>query len=927
MNENSIHLLINEREDQLAQQLRALAEVTHPQPEYVTRLSAELLAQWEPTSAQERPHGNSRPTHLWRQPVFKQLSLALAGTTAVALMIIFVLPILLGHGNLPSLPLLSGQPVLADEWSPQRPFGPLGDVELMLETELPDGPDKAPVYRLAVDTLPSTPEEALAWAERFGLPDPQVYRYCDARDPNFLIIIASDGQTLTFNANAPASVTYGRGIDLPLQWQAGDPNAPPPLSFEVARDIAVAFLQAHDLLPEAYRVEEERWTTPPPWVESPPIRHVLIQPQLDGYPIEGHSTEISVMVGPNGKVYSVWLSPLTFTQSKAYPLKSAAEAFEALRSGDIKGPFRLSIDWHATTDATASATAAGPQTTYYRPEPATYRAGDAVTVRGYVQLLRAVETGEIQATLSNHDRTFELSGSALNEMAEMAADLGHGETAVQGTIEAKLGPRRWRLAVTNWAVEALRQIERLTGTVAVEDGTVFLVADDGTHYRLRDLPEELSAGDRIAIYAEVLPAEGDEPPTLRWFSIESPSAARQHVSGSSECVSVAVKKVPAEKEVIEAAPGPAPVTRTVIGALYFEDDRPVLETPEGQRLHIVGLPEELNDGHDGRVIAVRGQVPPPVEEGDLPTITWQAEEPVSEPGELHQESVSTQVEVAPPANYEPPSSPYQIGDEVELEGKVGATIYVDGDEHRVEAWFGSGLGPDYDLTYRLTGSPDLLEELASHDQLHLRLRARIVYDERSPLSQALEATHFEKIWPDEQVQGFLGTITVEMLDGREVAIFTDKESKQRYVLFRSLSSDFSLYSRDYMRDMSACKQVFLAGVVRPDQAFAGLPVIDEGRMRTGGPVDAATSADQLPLEHPQVVDETGIRLKGLAIIDRVELSYYAPPGALGERPNGEVTPEFSLVQPVWVFHGHTEDGRATFRAYVQAVADDYIAGQ
>jgi len=75
------------------------------------------------------------------------------------------------------------------------------------------------------------------------------------------------------------------------------------------------------------------------------------------------------------------------------------------------------------------------------------------------------------------------------------------------------------------------------------------------------------------------------------------------------------------------------------------------------------------------------------------------------------------------------------------------------------------------------------------------------------------------------------------------------------------------------------------------------------------------------------VNETRIRLKGQAIIDRVELSYYAPPGALGERPDGEVPPEFSLVQPVWVFHGHTEDGHATFCAYVQAVADDYIAGQ
>ena len=56
----------------------------------------------------------------------------------------------------------------------------------------------------------------------------------------------------------------------------------------------------------------------------------------------------------------------------------------------------------------------------------------------------------------------------------------------------------------------------------------------------------------------------------------------------------------------------------------------------------------------------------------------------------------------------------------------------------------------------------------------------------------------------------------------------------------------------------------------------------------------------------------------------MELAYYAPPGALGEGPDAEMQPKFSLVQPVWVFHGHTDDGRATFRAYVQAVADDYL---
>ena len=361
-------------------------------------------------------------------------------------------------------------------------------------------------------------------------------------------------------------------------------------------------------------------------------------------------------------------------------------------------------------------------------------------------------------------------------------------------------------------------------------------------------PDGLSAGERVAVYAEVIPAEGDDPPALRWFGIESPPATHQYVSGSSESVAVQVE---VEKEVVEAAPGPA---------------------------------------------------------------------------ELPQEDASEQVEITPPADYEPPVSPYQVGDEVEVEGMVGATIYANGDERRVAAWFSVGLGPDYDLSYRLSSSPDLLEELAQYDRLHLRLRARVIPDEDMPLGQALEVISFEKVWPEEKVQGFLGTIGVETLDGREVAIFTDKESGQRYVLFHSLDPDFT---PDFIHDFydyrpGVHRQLFLTGVVRPDQTFAGLPVIEEAGTRSGSDVDAATSADQLPLEVPQVIEESRMRLKGRAIIDRVELAYYAPPGALGERPDTEVRPEFSLVQPVWVFHGHTEDGRATFHAYVQAVADDYL---
>jgi hypothetical protein len=848
----------------------------------------------------------------------RRWALAIGGA-AVLLVVLLVGSILwesLSRQELSPLPLLSSMPALAQEWNPQRPFGALGDVQLVLEAKLPEGPVEAPVYRVMAETIPSTPEETLAWAEQFDLSNPQAYR--DVRDPGNLIVIADDGQTLSFNADAPWAISYGRGVNPFFEWRAGEPDNPPPLSFEAARDIAIAFLKAHDLLPDAYQVEEESEMASP-GVESSPIRQVLIRPLLNGYLVEGHNAETRVMVGPDGTVYSAWLSPLKFARGETYPLRSAQEAFEALRTGDIKGPFRLSIDWHAPPEAVAEAT----QTTTYRPEPATYQAGDVVTVRGSAGLLRAVATGEVRASLSNNDGTFELAGPALEKIA---AELGYNEVVVQGIIEAELGSHRWRLAVDDWSIASPLQANRFVGTVEMEGDITSLVADDGVRYRLLSPPDGLSAGDRVAVSAEVVPGEGDEPPALRWHSIESPPASQQYVSGSSESVSVVVEKVQVEREVLEAAPGPTPVEQVIVGALHFEEDGPVLETPEGQRFRVVGLPDELNTGRNGRVIAVRGQVTPPAEAGDLPTLVWEAEEPVPEPEELHQETMSEQVEVAPPAGYESPVSPYQIGDEVELEGIVGATVYVNGDERRVEAGFRVGLGPDYDLSYRLSGPPDLLGELAQYDRLHMRLHARVISDEDWYLGQGLEVIRFEKIWPEEKVQGFLGIISVETLEGREVAIFTDKESEQRYVLFGSLSEHFN--PEDYVQydaeEYRRHKQLFLTGVVRPDQIFAGLSVIEEAGMRTGSDVDAVTSADQLPLEVPQVVDESRMRLRGRAIVDRVELAYYAPPGVLSERPGAEVQPEFSLIQPVWVFHGYTEDGRATFRAYVQAVADDYL---
>lgn len=248
------------------------------------------------------------------------------------------------------------------------------------------------------------------------------------------------------------------------------------------------------------------------------------------------------------------------------------------------------------------------------------------------------------------------------------------------------------------------------------------------------------------------------------------------------------------------------------------------------------------------------------------------------PGEGHLEGGGVSDEVAAlrvEPGSEPPQYPHKVGDEVEIEGMIVAVIYTDGTYRKVEARLMAGLGPVYERHYQLSGPPELLEELAQHDRLHLRVKGRIIAEGEYPQGQTLEVDGFEKIWPEEEVRGYLGAISIETLDGKEVAVFTDDETGQRYVLLHSLTPYFA--RRDYA--WAQDKRVYLQGVKRPDLTYADLPVIEEAGTQAGSEVDAATSTDQLPLEHPQMIDERAMpkRMKGKAIIDRVELAYYVPP--------------------------------------------------
>jgi len=619
----------------LVSDLRAMAQATPMREGFAHELEKRLVAQtatqasqrWSPLAwrrwATEKMNDLRGGSAMNKYKV-RRWALAIGG--AAVLLVALLVGSIVWEGpsqrELPPLPLLSSMPALAQEWNPQRPFGALGDVELELETELPEGPVEAPVYRVTAEVVPSTPEEAFSWAERFGLSEPKVYR--DPRDPDVLTVVGSGEERLVMRWAPFGEVYYSSG------GPAGWPQGPEPPSFEAAKEAAVTFLRDHGLLPEAYRVEEPDYGTPPD-VERPPIRYLQVVPQIDGYRVEGHGSEMTITVGPDGEVLYASLRQMAFERAEVYPLKSAKEALEELRTGDHRGPFRLSINWRFPPEP--------EPVTRYTPEPPEYAVGDEVTVRGTIQLLQEVDGDDIRATLSGLDGLFELSGSTLAEMT----DVGFAEVEVRGIIEEKLGPRDWRLAVARWEKALPRQRDYFLVAAESVGETVIVKTEDGTRYRLLNPPADLHQGQVLAISAEVIPAEGGDLPGLRWFSIESPPSTQEYAV-SSESVSV----------------------------------------------------------------------------------------------------------------------------EVAVEEEAGT--------------------------------------------------------------------------------------------------------------------------------------------------------------QAGSEVDAATSTDQLPLERPQLVDERTMPklMEGKAIIDRVELAYYAAPSALSERPGAEVQPEFSLVQPVWVFHGHSEDGRATFRAYVQAVANDYL---
>jgi len=127
-----------------------------------------------------------------------------------------------------------------------------------------------------------------------------------------------------------------------------------------------------------------------------------------------------------------------------------------------------------------------------------------------------VDGSDFRAQLTTRVGTsYDLTGPRVAELITVDND----DVEIQGTVVAQLGPRRWRLEVTDWKIVPQRDFEQLTGVLTVEGSDTWLVTDEGERYRLPNPPDELNSGERIQVCAdEPLVVGGD----LAWWVLHSP---------------------------------------------------------------------------------------------------------------------------------------------------------------------------------------------------------------------------------------------------------------------------------------------------------------------------------------------------------------------------------------------------------------------
>jgi hypothetical protein len=183
----------------------------------------------------------------------------------------------------------------------------------------------------------------------------------------------------------------------------------------------------------------------------------------------------------------------------------------------------------------------------------------------------------------------------------------------------------------------------------------------------------------------------------------------------------------------------------------------------------------------------------------------------------------------------------------------------------------------------------------------------------------VDVNQFEPQYPGEQIQAWSGTEQITNLDGQDVVLFTTLAGES-YVLKSSLiwGAEGNIIGR--LGDI-----IEVEGYLLLDQQMGGY-IIMQDIAGTAQPDDIVDCAQVPVIDHSQDLSSNpGSVLQGTLTIESVELAYDAinldrcNPSAADD-PN--MAP-WLMVQPMWVFTGHFDDGRR-FTVQVQALPDEYL---
>jgi hypothetical protein len=271
-----------------------------------------------------------------------------------------------------------------------------------------------------------------------------------------------------------------------------------------------------------------------------------------------------------------------------------------------------------------------------------------------------------------------------------------------------------------------------------------------------------------------------------------------------------------------------------------------------------------------------------------------------------------------------PTSPFKPGDTVDGQtGKVMALQhrYADGHE-ALEVYLNADPTlPSNQYWQALLTGPQT-EALTQLRNLPVRVWGKVTGTGKDN-NPVIEVERFEEVYPGLRIQAWLGKWKPVTLEGKEVLLFTARDGQQ-FVLSSSIQQ-----GKNSAIGVEG-DQVIIEGLAEPGKTFGGYPVITENGGRIANKM-TDLSGYQIESNVIGLWDEAAAigpsahEIRGNATVDKVVLTYAT---AFLERcanltaTNPSDAP-WLVVQPVWRFTGHLDDGRV-FEIQVQALPDEYL---